>query len=159
MRPLRALVIYVIVVFLGGALLAPWLWHLAQMAATIFPRIANTPFHRFEDRAFLILALAGLWPLLRALGVTSLREAGLVSPRGQWNRIGGGWWLGCVIIAVDAGAAMLWSSRTLAPGLTAHKIVGTIFSAAGTAVAVAFIEEILFRGGIFGGLRKLFYWP
>ena len=159
MRPLRALVIYVIVVFLGGALLAPWLWRLAQTAATSFPHIANSPFHRFVDRALLILAVAGLWPLLRALGVTSLRETGLTSPRGQWKKLGGGLLFGCVIIAIDAGAAMVWGGRTPAPGLTAHKIVGTIFGATGTAVAVAFIEEILFRGGIFGGLRKTFYWP
>ncbi|HEX5398658.1 MAG TPA: CPBP family intramembrane glutamic endopeptidase, partial [Verrucomicrobiae bacterium] len=34
-----------------------------------------------------------------------------------------------------------------------------IFSAAGTAVVVAILEEILFRGGIFGGLRRVLYWP
>jgi hypothetical protein len=32
-------------------------------------------------------------------------------------------------------------------------------SAAGTAAVVATLEEILFRGAVFGGLRRLFYWP
>ena len=80
MRPLRALVIYIVVVFVGGALLAPWLYWLAQAFAHSFPKIAAEPFNRFVDRSLLILALAGLWPLLRALGVTSWREAGVVRP-------------------------------------------------------------------------------
>ncbi len=161
MRPIRALVIYLIVVFVGGALLAPWLYRLAQVVAPSFPqlKLAQIPFHRFVDRSLLVFALAGLWPLLRALGVTSLRETGLVSPRGQWQKLGGGLLLGCVVLAVDAGAVMVWSNRTLVPGLTAHKIVGIIFSAIATAAVVALLEEILFRGGIFGGLRRTFYWP
>ena len=70
MRPLRALVIYIGVVFVGGALLAPWLYWLAQAFAHSFPKIAAEPFNRFVNRSLLFLALAGLWPLLRALGVT-----------------------------------------------------------------------------------------
>ena len=41
MRPLRALVIYIAVVFIGGALLAPWLYRLAQAGAHSFPKIAG----------------------------------------------------------------------------------------------------------------------
>ena len=37
MRPLRALVIYIAVVFIGGALFAPWLYRLAQLFAHSFP--------------------------------------------------------------------------------------------------------------------------
>jgi len=159
MRPLRALVIYLFIVFLGGALLAPWLSWLTQTVAPSFPHLAHSPFHRFVDRALLIVALAGLWPLLRALGVTSLRETGLPPPRGQWNKLGGGLLLGFVTLAAAAGTAMLWSDRVLVPGLTAHKIVGALFSALAAAVIVALIEEILFRGGIFGGLCRTFCWP
>ena len=90
MRPLRALVIYIAVVFIGGALLAPWLWHLAQLFAPSFPRIANAPFHRFLDRSFLIFALAGLWPVLRSLGMTSCRDIGVVPPYGQSKKLFGG---------------------------------------------------------------------
>ena len=85
MRLLRALVIYIVVVFIGGALLAPWLYWLAQTGAHSFPQIAGAPFHRFVDRSLLLLALAGLWPLLRALGATSWRETGLVQIHGQWK--------------------------------------------------------------------------
>jgi membrane protease YdiL (CAAX protease family) len=159
MRPLRALVIYLGVVFIGGALLAPWLYRLAQTVAHSFPQIAGAPFHRFVDRSLLLLALAGLWPLMRSLGGTSWRETGLVPPQGQWKKFSGGLLLGFVSLAVVAGIALGSGNRIFIHGMTAHKIVGTIFSAVATAASVAILEEILFRGGIFGGLRRMFIWP
>ena len=158
MRPLRALVIYIVVVFIGGALLAPWLYWLAQPGAHSFPQIAGAPFHRYVDRSFLLLALAGLWPLLRALGATSA-ATGLVPPHGQSQKFSGGLLLGFVSLAFVAGIALGFGGRIFIHGLTAHKIVGTIFSAIATAASVATLEEILFRGGIFGGLRRVIYWP
>jgi membrane protease YdiL (CAAX protease family) len=159
MRPFRALVIYIAAVFLGGALLAPWLWHLAQLFAPSFPRIANAPFHRFLDRSFLILALAGLWLLLRALGAGSWQDVGIVPPYGHFKRLSGGLLLGFLTLATVAGVAVAFGGRSLAHDLTAHKLVGGISSAIATAAVVAPLEEILFRGGIFGGLRRMLYWP
>jgi hypothetical protein len=159
MRPFRTLVIYLVVVFLGGALLAPWLYRLVQSAAPSFPLLAQAPFHRYMNRSLLLLALAGLWPLLRGFGTTSARDIGLLPPRGQWKKFWGGLLFGSLTLAVAAGMALGSGNRTLAQNLTAHQIVGTIFSAIAAAVVVAFLEEILFRGGIFGGLRRNFYWP
>lgn len=159
MRPLRALVIYIAVVFIGGALLAPWLWHLMQSVAGSFPKIAHEPFHRYLDRSFLILALAGLWPLLRSLGATSWREAGLVPPYGQMKKLGGGLLLGTLSLALVAGIALAFGARTAVHPVTAHQLGKGVASAVATAVVVAVMEEILFRGGIFGGLRRVLYWP
>jgi membrane protease YdiL (CAAX protease family) len=159
MRPLWALVIYIVVVFFGGALLAPWLCWLAQHFAQSVPKLAAAPFHRFLDRSFLILALAGVWPLLRALGAKSLRETGLVPPYGQSKKLSGGLLLGFISLALVAGIVLLSGGRTLTAGASAGKIIGTILGAAGTAAVVATLEEILFRGGVFGGLRRMFYWP
>lgn len=159
MRPLRALAIYIVVVFIGGALLAPWLWHLAQLVAHPFPKVALAPFHRFVDRSLLITALACLWPLLQALGATSAREMGISLPYGQLRRFAGGLLLGLISLAVVAGFALAFHVRALNPQLPPHKVVGTIFSALGTAACVAVLEEILFRGGIFGGLRRVLHWP
>lgn len=159
MRPLRALVIYIVVVFVGGALLAPWLYWLAQEFAHSFPKIASEPFHRFVDRSLLILALTGLWPLLRTLGMTSLREIGLAHLQGQRNKLLGGLLLGFLSLAIVAGFTLICGGRVFDRTPTAHEAVRVIFSAIGTAVVVAIIEEILFRGGVFGGLRKYFYWP
>jgi membrane protease YdiL (CAAX protease family) len=159
MRPLRALCIYIVMVFVGGALLAPWLYWLAQAFAHELPGIAAQPFSRFLDRSLLLVALTGLYPLLRALGVTSWREAGLVGPHGQWKKLGAGLLVGFLSLAIVAGTALLCGNRVPAPGADAHEVVATIFRAVGTAAIVAVIEELLFRGGIFGGLRKFFYWP
>mgnify|MGYP001554357546 CR=1 FL=1 len=159
MRPIRALVIYLIFVFIGGALLAPWLYWLAHHFAPATSKIGAAPFHRVLDRAFLILALIGLWPLRRALGATVPREIGLTLPYGQSKKFFGGLLLGFFTLAVVAGVNIGFNERAFAVNLTAHKIIGTLFSAAATAITVAVIEEILFRGGIFGGLRRVLYWP
>ena len=159
MRPLWALVIYIVVVFFGGALLAPWLYWLAQHFARSIPELANAPFHRFMDRSFLILALAGMWPLLRALGAKSLRETGLVPPYGQSKKLLGGLLLGFISLAVVAAIVLVADGRTLMGGFSAGRVIKTILNAAATAAVVAILEEILFRGGVFGGLRRIFYWP
>jgi CAAX protease family protein len=159
MRPLRALVIYIVVVFVGGALLAPWLYWLAQAFVHSFPKIATEPFNRFVDRSLLIVALVGLWPLLRKLGVTSWRQAGLVGSHSQWNKLLGGLLLGSISLALIAGLAIVCGNRAFIRTATAHEVVSAIFNAIGTAAVVAVLEEILFRGGVFGGLRKFFYWP
>ncbi len=158
MRPLRALFIYIAVVFVGGALLAPWLYWLVQACAHTFPNLAHAPFHRFVNRSLLVVALAGLWPLLRALGATSWREAGLGKPSGQWRKLLGGCLLGFISLALVAGIALAAGGRALGHQLTTARIAEQMLGAALTAIVVALLEEILFRGGVFGGLRRVFHW-
>jgi membrane protease YdiL (CAAX protease family) len=158
MRPIRSLAVYILVVFVGGALTAPWLYWLAQSLAQTFPHLAQNPFHRFVNRSLLILALAGLWPLLRSLGATTLRDLGLVKPSGQWKRLGAGFLFGFVSLALVAGAALLAGARTAAEDLHPGNIGPKLLGAALTAVVVSLLEEILFRGAIFGALRKAFDW-
>ena len=67
--------------------------------------------------------------------------------------------LGFFSLAAVAVLAFAFGGRNVALHLTAHKVVGGISGAAGTAAVVAMLEEILFRGGIFGGLRRVLYWP
>ena len=155
MRPLRALTIYILAVFLGGALLAPWLFWLAQ---AVIPSLANSPFHRFVDRSLLGIALIGLWPLLRSLGATSGRDLGLVPPIGQWKKLGGGFLLGFVSLAVVAGIVLAFGVRQFDGALTAGKIATKLLGAAATAAIVAVLEEILFRGAIFGAFKRVFNW-
>jgi len=159
MRPFWALVIYLAAVFLGGALLAPGLYVLTLHFAHAFPGLAQEPFHRFLDRSFLLIALAGVWPLLRALGATSAGQLGLARLYGQSANLLSGLLLGCLSLGAVAAFTLGLGARAWLHGVTAHQIVGTLFRAAGTAAVVAVLEEILFRGGVFGGLRRAFYWP
>jgi len=158
MRPVRALLIYLAAIFVGGALLAPWLWQLAQLGGPLFPHLAHSAFHRYVDRSFQVIALAGLWPLMRALGAHSRREIGLVSPFGQFHLLRGGFLLGFGSLACAALVSLAGHGRVLLPHLAAGKILGTLLGAAASAVVVAVLEEILFRGGIFGGLRRVVPW-
>ncbi|HEU0039769.1 MAG TPA: CPBP family intramembrane glutamic endopeptidase [Verrucomicrobiae bacterium] len=158
MRPLRALGIYIAVVFLGGALLAPWLYSLAQACAGAFPKLAHQPFHRFVTRALLILALAGLWPLLRALGATSLGEIGLAKPVAHWRTLLRGFLLGFASLALVAAITLVAGGRAFNRDNDPLRLTEKIVGAALSAVVVAVLEETLFRGGIFGGLRRVFHW-
>jgi membrane protease YdiL (CAAX protease family) len=159
MRPLRALGIYLVAVFLGGALLAPCLYWLAQSMAGTFPHLAESPFHRFVNRAVLVLALVGIWPLLRSLGARSCRDLGLVTIRGHWPRLGAGLALGFASLALVAAAALLAGARVTSPHAWQASLVTKLLGAALTALVVAVLEEILFRGALFGSFRRAMSWP
>ena len=153
---MRALGIYMIAVFVGGALLAPLLYWLAQSFAGEFPKIANSPFHRFINRSLLSVALLGLWPLFRALGAGSLTEVGLVPRKCHWKELGVGFALGFVSLAIVAAIALAGGARVMEP--IDGRLWQRLFGAALTATVVAVLEEVLFRGAIFGALRKAFHW-
>lgn len=158
MRPLRALGIYIAVVFIGGALLAPWLYWLAQSLGHSFPKLASFPFSRFVSRSLLILALAGIWPLLKSLGAKSLSDIGLVRPAGQWQKFFGGFALASVSLAIVALAAIAANARLFDNNFLHNHFGERISGAIATGLVVAVLEEILFRGAIFGAFKKVFDW-
>jgi hypothetical protein len=162
MRPIRSLLIYFATVFLGGALLAPWLYWAAQWAAgqgPIFARLAASPFHRFVDRALLGAALLGLWPLLRHCAMLRWDSLGLRIQRGAGRQGLLGFSLGWVSLACVALTACVVGARSFTPSHSAAEWLSRIVSAALTAVIVAVLEELLFRGALFGILRKIVPWP
>ena len=162
MHPARSLLIYLGVVFLGGALLAPWLfWGVQWLAAwlPLFAKLANNPFHRYLNRSLLALALIGLWPLLRSLGLCTFRDVGLVKPAGQWRKLASGFALGFASLACAALVVVAAGARAVNTGDSTSRLIGKVLGAAVTAGAVALLEEILFRGAIFGALRKACRWP
>ena len=63
MRPFVAFLIYLGVVFVGGPLLAPWVYWLAHHLAGSWPWLAEQPFRRYVNRCMLVSALAGMCPL------------------------------------------------------------------------------------------------
>ncbi len=158
MRPVRALAIYIVVVFVGGALIAPWLYWLVQSLGHTFPKLADAPFHRYVNRSLLIIALIGLWPLFKSLDAHSPRDIGLGWPAGQWRKLGAGFALGFLSLAVVAALALTFGARHVNEKLAAARLVEKLAGAAMTAGVVAVLEEILFRGALFGALRKVFHW-
>jgi uncharacterized protein len=162
MRPIRSLLIYLAVVFLGGALLAPWLYWLAQWAAAHWPALsglAAKPFHRFLDRSLLGLGLLCLWPLLRGAGARSWQDLGFVRQARPVRQILIGFALGWASLAVVALLALACGARAFILTHSAAEVLRHLFNATMTAVVVAILEELLFRGALFGMLRQSMPWP
>ncbi len=161
MRPLPALVAYLAVVFVGGALLAPWLYQLMQWLAALFPdlqALANNPFHRYVNRSLMALGLLGLWPFLRSIGLRSWKEVGLDGPRRNWRKVACGFLLGFGSLACVAGCAVLGAARQLNTDHSGLELWRHLRNAALAAVFVALIEELFFRGVLLGALRKTCHW-
>jgi uncharacterized protein len=157
MRPGRVLLAYALVVFVGGALLAPWLYWLAQWAASqtpAFASLARHDFHRYVNRSLLLLALLGLWPLLRGMGIRSWLEVGWTRPRGHGGEAGRGFVLGFVSLAMVVGCGLVAGARGVRTDLQWGPLAAKLISAAATALLVAGLEETLFRGGIQGAWQR-----
>jgi membrane protease YdiL (CAAX protease family) len=156
------LFIYLLVVFVGGALLAPWLYGLTfDLAAhsSAFAKLAANPFHRFVARSLLAVALLGLWPLLRSCQMSHWRDVGLKTSHRWLSRIGGGFLVGFGSLACVALLAILLGGRSCNRAPSGPELIRHVISAASAAIIVAVLEEIVFRGALFGILRKVFSWP
>jgi membrane protease YdiL (CAAX protease family) len=157
MRSARYLTTYVVIVFISGGLFAPQVFHVFLRTAELLPQLqdwSRIPFHRVLDRCILIAALVGLWPLLRGLGVRSLRDAGLAPPAGNGSRAATGFLIGFGSLALAAILTLAAGARELNTGHSMAMMARHCVNAGLAAVAVAFLEEILFRGAIYGALRR-----
>lgn len=161
MRPLRSVAIYFAFVFVGGALLAPWIYQLAQAVApwsSWLEKLAHNPFHRFVNRSFLLLAVLGLWPLLRSLQIRGWREVGFCPPKTEWQKLATGLTLGFCSLALVALIAIAAGIRSPDAGHSLGDVFKFVSQAGAAAIVVAVLEELLFRGVLFGALRKVHGW-
>ncbi|MBA4149381.1 MAG: CPBP family intramembrane metalloprotease [Verrucomicrobia bacterium] len=160
MRPLSLLLFYLITVFVGGALVAPWLYFSAQNLAGQFPALANiasSPFHRYVNRSLIVFAVIGLVPLLRGLGIKTWCDLGFGGEQKGKNWLMG-FLLGLVSLAFVAGVAVAVGARELNLSHEPARFIRHLFNATLAAVVVSVLEEFIFRGGVFGGLRKTVSW-
>lgn len=157
----RALGVYLGGAFAGGSLLAPWLYSAGHALAARVPAmgaLAAYSFHRYMDRSALLVAFVGLWPFLRALGVRSWKELGLFGGEGRLRRLLGGLALSAGTLALAAALALVGGARILSATAPAGVVLHRLGVALVSAVAVAVLEETLFRGVLFGGLRRALPW-
>ncbi|HEX4119689.1 MAG TPA: hypothetical protein VH619_03595, partial [Verrucomicrobiae bacterium] len=152
MRPIRSLLIYFAVVFLGGSLLAPWLYWFTHWAA--MSALAATPFHRYLARALEIIALLSLVPLLSRCEMLRWRALGLGKQGRPAVDLLQGFCLGFASLACVALLALAAHGRVLAHAQSPMQLINSLLITALVAVIVAVIEEILFRGALFGILRQ-----
>src|SRR5688572_21595730 len=147
MRPARALLAYLGFVFIGAALIAPWIFEGLRAAG-----IENVPFRRVVSHCLIILALLGMWPLLRALGARSLREVGLARNEHWVMDLPAGLLIGWGLVALAAGICLAVGAAELDSRVS---LMSRLPGALTSAVAVAIIEEILFRGAIMTALCRV----
>lgn len=143
MRAAKAIAGYAAGVVVLGALLAPWIFWL------VHPHLLDVPFRRVFDRVLLVVALAGLWPLLRTLGIRSWNELGYVRSTGWWRQALTG-------LAIGTGSLAVAGALLLAFGFRSFESPAGMpllnFLLAG--IAVAIVEETFFRGGVQGALQR-----
>jgi membrane protease YdiL (CAAX protease family) len=143
---------YFFAVVLGGALLAPPLFWSAHHLSAFF---AKYDFESFFHRALLICALAFLWPFLRWLRLHSLRDLRLDKNRHPLRDIVAGILLAAIPLLV--GAIVLIATRIF---LLKNAVPwNSLRAVVAAAVVVPLIEELFFRGLLFGillrGLRSI----
>jgi uncharacterized protein len=161
MRPVRTVGLYFMFVAVGGALVAPWLHTMmaaGSQALPVLETLASKPFPRYVSRALLFFALLGLWPLLRAVDLRSWRELGLARRPDGLTQIGRGFLLGLVSLALIVFVVLVSGVRVPEPGQGMGTVLIQVFKAGLAAIIVAPLEEVLFRGILFGALRKTFHW-
>ena len=162
MRPVGTFLLLFVAVMLGGALVAPCLYWGAQTFADQgpwFSELARQPFHRFVHRAMLALGLPAVWLLARQLGVNSWAQIGIRRCPGSGRQFAHGALLGFVLLAAVTLLALAFDARHWNGDLSPALLGQTIVTAALSALAVGTLEEILFRGALFGGLRRGHPWP
>lgn len=161
MRPATLLFSYFAAIFIGGALIAPAIYHGIQALAgsvSLFEKLANQPFHRYVDRSFMVIGILGLVPVLRRLGFKSWAEAGLTPfSKGKHDALRG-FLFGFLSLALAIVVVIGAGGRGFRTGQTAASIMGHLLNATLAALLVAAIEEMFFRGAVFGALRKQFSW-
>lgn len=108
----------------------------------------------------MILALAGLWPLLRKLQIRSWNDLGFAPLRLHWKKSAAGFSLGFGSLAVLSLMTICFGVRTISVGHSEKALVAKLLEVTATAVIIAILEETLFRGALYGALRKVIRpWP
>lgn len=161
MRQGVATVAFILSIFALAAAVAPVIYFLMQWVGTFSPRlasIADSPFHRYVNRCLLLFALIGLWPFLWTAGVRSWRQLGLGDPRGHVREAFAGFLIGFASLAIAALLNLAFGGRAWDHEVSIGAFVASVFRAAIAALLVAVIEEIFFRGALFGTLRRDLPW-
>lgn len=143
--------VYVLAVFVSGALLAPGLHFLAHKAAAhgfAWERILHAPFHLYVNRALLLCALLGLWPLARAAGAQRWSDLGWQRHAGDARLLAQGFAAGFLSMLAVAGLVIIAGARIIECQQSAQGILRHLTNAVLAAVIVGLLEETLFRGAI-----------
>jgi membrane protease YdiL (CAAX protease family) len=160
---LLVLPVFLLVVFAGGGLVAPWVWWGMQALARgvevgWVQDLAAQPFLRYVHRCVLGLALIGLWPFARMLGARTAGDVGLVDPGRVRSRWLGGFGIGALMFALTLAFEVGVGGRSGREGLVPGRLAWMMANAAVSGAVVGALEEILFRGVLCRGMADRVGW-
>jgi len=162
-KPIRAVLLYLVILLLGAAIAAPRFHASASFLAENNPAwrgIANEPFYRFVLRSLLLFAFVGLPIFLKALQIHSARSLGFRFSTRNWAEGLQGLAWGFALLAIAVALSLAFEARAWRFDHTPAEWVRHWRNTALAAIAVALIEEALFRGALFSSLRQLYrFWP
>jgi membrane protease YdiL (CAAX protease family) len=148
MQPTLIFTLFILAAYLLASLLCALLGD--PLAALL-----QVPEHKIIGRGGLLLALIGLWPLLKSLNMLDRALLGYGVPAREFRRhLLFGLGVGVAILACLGTA--LWGLGIRAPSLDAQSPALLKVLAQGLlgGLAVGFIEETFFRGALQGGIRR-----
>lgn len=170
MKEIGKILAYLFLTVVLGALIAPALFWLGQLALSYaadygFVTFQNnggrmdvngslsflaSPFQRYFNRAILIAAILLVWPLVRSLGIRSRNALGLWRDPFPMRRLSFGF-------CVAAGSLVLMGITLLLLDIYHLRSSPRWIELATlplTAIVVSFIEESLFRGAMQGAVQR-----
>ena len=156
MKIVVKILLYTVAVFVVGCLLAPPFYWLGRWAvdADLLPQIEGFGFQKYFNRAILVIALISVWPFLRWIGVRRWTDLGLEPNPHRFKDLAWGIGVGLVGLWIVALLSILTDAAWLRTSEW-HKLLAIL----ATAVTVPILEEALFRGALFGLLRRNLSWP
>ena len=162
MRNTAAIFIYIIGAFAGAALIAPVVW-MGVFSDSPPLRFLNfleshDDFHRYFNRCLMLLSLSGLWILWRVTRIQSWEELGWSKPAGKTGILTSGLLIGSASFIAIAALALIFEAREFRTDLQSEDWVNHWINTLGAAVLVGVIEETLFRGMLFGLLKRDMDW-
>ncbi len=154
--------VYLIATAALAILLAPQLFAAGRwlIGAGLGPWLKRFHFATYVNRAAIVAALLLLPILARGLDIRSFGDLTGWRKGQPWRSdLATGAVVGFVGLAVALTVFVSSGGAVLRANLTGGRLILVFITAIGSAVAVALIEEIFFRGALLGALRRAFSWP
>jgi hypothetical protein len=148
----RALLLFALAVVVLGAAFAPWLFWLGQLSGNEW--LLAQPFRRYVNRSVTLVALVGLWPLLRALGFRAWRDVGFVRSSDWGRQVATGFALGFGSFLLAGAGSVLLGARALNFNHDAGEMAARLLKFLLTGILVGVLEETFFRGAVQGALQR-----
>lgn len=154
---------FFILCFIGGALIAPWAWWAVRGSEDITGLdilsflYEHDDFHRYVSRCILGAALLGLWPLMKLTRRGDWYDLGFAANGIEKYNLLRGFALGIGSILIVALLSVFFSTMTWKTH-SASVWAKHLLNAGIAMLVVSILEELLFRGVLFGNLRRAMPW-